>query len=372
MNKKTLIIPIIAILALTGCNSKDTEKNTQENTEELGTIEIESTEDTAIENTEDSSKSVKYDSKDIDKLISLGEYKHVINISADEIAVSDEEVEEQMKSYLSENDKDENSGTVKSGDTINVDYAITIGDNVMSYSDIDITIGEDIIAPGVDETLIGQETGYTGTANIIYPEGYFDSNMVGKAASIDVTINYICSDVEEKEITDDLVKTSSNGKYNTVEELRQASREIVENSKKSIYYYDILEKVKENSKITGDISSYVDDEYENSLQEYEDYCIYYNTTMEETAKTYGYEDEDSFKEYLKTSSEDYVKEKLVIYKLAKDLNITVSEEEYNQYVDELKEQYTEEEIESLFSESYGKYVLLYGKVLNELVDLQIN
>lgn len=373
MKKTTLLIPLVAILALTGCNSSN---DIKESTEELGTIEIEeSIENESTEKsstTKEENEETQYSSNNIDELVSLGEYKHIITISAEDIAASEEEITDQMKTYLSDNSKDGNTGTVKSGDTINVNYSITIGSNTMSYNDIDITIGEDIIAPGVDEKLIGQETGYSGIINIVYPEGYFDTNMVGKAASIDVTINYICSDINNIEITDDLVKTTSDGKYNTVDELRQASKEIIETNKKSAYYYDIMEKVKENSKITGDISSYVDDEYENTLQEFEDYCIFYNTTMEETAKLYGYDDEDSFKEYLKTSSEDYVKEKLIIYKLAKDLDISISTEEYNQYVDELKEQYTEEEIESLYSESYAKYVLLYEKVLNQLVDLQIN
>jgi FKBP-type peptidyl-prolyl cis-trans isomerase (trigger factor) len=102
------------------------------------------------------------------------------------------------------------------------------------------------------------------------------------------------------------------------------------------------------------------------------YAETYGIEEDEMYTMYGYSSWDELYDYLEESSEEYVKEKLVLYKLADVLDITLTRQDYEDYNDDLREQYTEEELTELQSDDYTTYSILYDKVTTELVYLQIS
>jgi len=91
-----------------------------------------------------------------------------------------------------------------------------------------IEIGADNI-PGFDEQLLGMTKGETKTFTLTYPTDYPDAEMAGEEAEFTVTVNEI-HEKQVPELDDALAQKLSNGRYQTVEDLRREMRVDMEKS----------------------------------------------------------------------------------------------------------------------------------------------
>lgn len=330
--RKKIIIPIILVLgfSLAACG-KDTNENT---TEQIGTIDVESTE-TNTENLSSELGEINTQTPDID----LGDYE------IPEITVDDSVIDSQLDYYLSESA----NRTIADGDSINVSYTITVGDNSTSYENIDIIIGEESIAPGIDEELKGQVAGYSSVLSIAAPDGTM--------TTIDITINSV-----SPQLTNSYIQNLTNGEYKTVDEFKQYLKESNEYSSKIEASITLIDNLKNNIQLTMDNETMVSDEIRKLTEEYSSY----GETMNDVAISFGFEDENSFNSYIREQAEDAVKEKLVYEQLASDMVISVSEEDIENYKKELTQYYTTEEINNMYSYDDIKYFVLQEKVFDAL------
>lgn len=91
-----------------------------------------------------------------------------------------------------------------------------------------IEIGADNI-PGFDEHLLGLSKGETKTFVLTYPEDYPDAELAGEEAEFTISVNEI-HEKQIPELDDALAQKLSNGRYQTVDELRREMRVDMEKS----------------------------------------------------------------------------------------------------------------------------------------------
>jgi trigger factor len=91
-----------------------------------------------------------------------------------------------------------------------------------------IEIGADNI-PGFDEQILGMTKGETKTFTLTYPADYPDAELAGEEAEFTVTVNEV-HEKQTPELDDALAQKLSNGRYQTVEDLRREMRVDMEKS----------------------------------------------------------------------------------------------------------------------------------------------
>lgn len=344
--KKRFFILTISLLLLVGCGK-----------ENIPTEKIVSSE--------------KQEEINYDEYIRIGEYKHVTEVPDSNI--TDEYIDNLLESYLAiyaEVDTEKKKGTIESGQNINLSYSIDINGDNQDYNDANVYIGHEEIAPGIDEWLIGKDTGAIDSIEITYPSDYSDETLAGKKAKISVTVNYIVGEPTYKEIDDNFVKTISNETYNTVDEYRIGMKKSLSDSAKYEGGYYALMEVIGKAEIIKDITPLVNLEYERQKKFFQQFYDAGAKTEDTIYKEYGYETEEDYNNYLKEFAEEYTKTKLVVNKLAKELNISTTPEEVNEFRESLKESYTDNEINALYDDEELEYVKLQENVMMKLYEYQ--
>ena len=84
-------------------------------------------------------------------------------------------------------------------------------------------IGEGAVADGFDEGIVGMKAGETKELNLTFPEDYYDSELAGKSAVYQVTVQSIR---RTPELTDEWVAANTDSK--TVAEYRAAVQKELE------------------------------------------------------------------------------------------------------------------------------------------------
>lgn len=132
--------------------------------------------------------------------VKLGKYKGV-EVSKSDVAVTDEEVDEQINRERDNNARniEVTDRAVKDGDITTLDFEGFVdgvpfeGGKGENYP---LTIGSGAFIPGFEEQLIGAEIGNEVEVNVTFPEDYQAENLKGKAAVFKCTIK----EIKEKQL----------------------------------------------------------------------------------------------------------------------------------------------------------------------------
>ena len=235
--------------------------------------------------------------------------------------------------------------TVAEKDLVNIDYEGKMnGETFEGGSDTGyhLLIGSHSFIEGFEEGLVGKKVGETVTLNLKFPDDYAQKDFAGKDVVFSVTINSI--DQEEKitydTMTDDYVKENLKTYYNveTKDALISALKEEYEHQLKDAKDNDtqqaVLKKLTEEGKITlpdglldKSVQEYkknIEDNAKNNNMSYEDYLKqYYNNMTDE-----------EFTKEIQTSCEANLKQELALQRVIYDQKITVSDSDFNDFVDQ--------------------------------------
>ena len=193
MKKKTLglLAAILSVCMLAGCGAKDTGDGT-------GAATDAGTESTALKD------------MDVDKYVTLGEYKGLA-VSVDTVEVDEDEWDTLVNNVYYGNITAENGGimdrAVETGDTVNIDYegkkddVAFDGGTAQGY---DLTIGSGSFIAGFEDGLIGVMPGETVDLDLTFPENYGNSDLAGQAVVFTVTVNYI-QPAQDGEFSDEII-----------------------------------------------------------------------------------------------------------------------------------------------------------------------
>ena len=278
----------------------------------------------------------KYDFYDYDlsEYLELGEFKG-IEISADEIAVTDEEAIETIHEFLVENNAVSRAPVtdrpVQKGDVANIDYVGTrdgvafAGGTAQGY---DLEIGSGKFIPGFEDGLIGAKIGETVALDLTFPENYKSSELAGADVVFTVTINSI-QGYSYPEINDEFIANNFSSEYKT-------AAEFIEDIKTSNSAEKKWTLVRDKMLDSANVLKYPDKElasYENELNSnYQRYADSYGITLEQFVQNYMGMSYGTFMQQVTEYAQGEVKTQMVCVAIARRDGIELSEEEFNEYV----------------------------------------
>ena len=274
--------------------------------------------------------------------VTLGEYKGVKGKMLDTVA-TDEDVEAELKNMQDRNSRLVTIEDRKSqmGDTCDINFEGFVdgvafeGGKGENYP---LELGSNSFIPGFEEQVAGRETGEEFDVNVTFPEEY-EPSLAGKEAVFKCKINEIKAK-EMPELDDEFAKDVS--EFDTLDELKEDLKKQISERKeanaKTDFENQIIDQIVEDMQaeipecmFTQKCDDMVQD-YAYRLQmqglDLNTYLGYLGQTMEQ------------FKEQFMEGAKHQVKVKLALDAIVKAENIEATEEEIEQEVAKLAEQYS--------------------------------
>ncbi|MCR5465904.1 MAG: trigger factor [Lachnospiraceae bacterium] len=274
--------------------------------------------------------------------VTLGEYKGV-TVDKIEISVSDEEIEEELKKTQEQNAREINieDRPVQDGDTAVIDYE-GFCDGVAfaggKGENHPLVIGSHSFIDGFEDQLIGKSIGEECDVNVTFPEQYHAEELAGKPAVFKCKVNAIKAK-ELPELDDEFASEVS--EFDTLAEYK-------EDIKKN------LTEKKEKEAKTKKEDQAVEKAVANATMEIPEAMI--QSTQEQMAEDFAYRlqsqglkleqyfqftglNQKTFLEQMKPQAEKRINTRLVLEAIVKAENITVSDEEIEEELKKMSEQY---------------------------------
>lgn len=317
---------------------------------------------------------------DLSDYVKLGTYKGVaVDVASYE--VTDEEIQQHVLMARSNYaEAKEKTGPAAMTDQVVIDYVGYL-DGVAfeggTAEDQDLTLGSGAYIDGFEDGLVGVKPGETVTLNLTFPNPYPNNpDLAGKPVQFVVTVNRIFEQVLP-DYTDAFVLSYYG--YESTASFEAALRASLEEQYASEQLYERISQVWNKVMNEAEILQIPQAEYDAKVAEYTEYYTsqaeaqgislneYASTVMGMTVKEY--------QDWLETTINDTIKEELVLYYIAREENITVSNEEYQDGAAEYAAYYglgSVLELESYFDVEEIKQSLLFDEVLEYLADQAIS
>lgn len=359
----------LSMSLMTGCGDKgknDDKKDTTTQSEATAT-------DAADENSETIGQLVDYYSQNVE----LGNYKGIEYTKAD-VDVTDDDVQKKVDEFvdgLATYDKDTTS-KAKSGDTVNIDFVGTVdgeefdGGNT-NGSGYDLVLGSGSFIDGFEDQIVGHKAGDTFVVKVTFPEDYGRDNLNGKDAEFKTTLNYIKID-KPATYNDELV--AANTDYKTTKEYEESVKESLKADKAAAalaseqrdIMVNVMAKCKINDLPAEEIQANTDQLITSIKSQAESYGMDYATYIK---LYYGYDDEDEFAQQVYEICQESLREKMVMCAIAKAENVTVTDQETEDYLNDYAKNNNVDvdSIKNSITDLDIKYNALAYKVMNDVL-----
>lgn len=292
--------------------------------------------------------------------VTLGQYKD-IEVKKDEVNVTDEDVENEIKSIQERNAEwvVKEEGEVEEGDTAVIDYEGFI-DGVAFEGGKDekhsLVIGSKQFIPGFEDQVKGMKVNEEKDIVVTFPEDYHAKELAGKEATFKVVVHEIKFRTLP-EVNDELAKDAGIDGVETLEDLKTNIKTRLQNQREAAaedkYTNELYEKVIENTPI--DVPAVmIENEVNAMLEEVKRNISSQGLDFDTFTKLTG-QDENAIREELRPQAESRVRFNLILEAIAKAEELTVSEEELDE---EFKQ----------IAQSYGKEVDEIKKMLSGVAD----
>lgn len=314
---------------------------------------------------------------DLSEYVTVGEYMGIEVERVDPEEVTDEDVQNEITSELeSKISWDEVDRPAENGDRVNIDYEGKVDGKTFdggSAQGYDLTLGDGAFIEGFEEGLVGASKGDTKELNLTFPDPYVNNEeLSGKAVVFTVKVNSV-SEENVPELNDDYVKSLKKD-YKTVEDYKKAVRadleEQAEESAKQAMMSTAWQKVMDSSEVI----KYPEDEVAKKQQEmkdyYEQYAESYGMSWDDFISMTGMT-EDQFNEEAKTYAEESVKEEMIMYTIARNENIAVTEGTYEEEAQKYVESLGYDSVEAL-EEAYDKDTIITSILWNEVFEFLLD
>jgi trigger factor len=224
-----------------------------------------------------------------------------------------------------------------------------------------------------EEQLLGAEAGETIEFDVTYDEDYDSERIAGKTIHYVVKINNVF-ELLDQELTDEYVEELTDSEYTTVEEFRQGCADMLMEDNKDRYVLTAgKQKLLEESEITGYPEEALEEDIEELREFYEGGASYVNMELADYLSTLTGRDKESSEEVLEQIAKDNLTEEMLIKAVAEKEEITLTDEEYEtyleEYLEELGDETTAEELEFAFGEENIKEAFTLKKTENYLLQL---
>lgn len=288
----------------------------------------------------------------------LGDYNDLVIEEVSE-EVTDEDIKAELDRQLEENARlvEITDRPVKAEDKVNIDFdGYLDGERFEGgkAEDYDLVIGSNTFIQGFEDQIIGHNVGDKFDVNVTFPEDYQAKEFQGKDAKFVVEINSI-TEKQLPELDDEFAKDIS--EYDSLEELKNNLREKLADDKKeyaqNMRENQAVEALVEKSEVTAPASMVnreIDYELQNLDQRLQGMGLTLSQYIELTKM-----DINQIRDQYRAQAEARVKANLVIDEVALKENIEVSDEEKEKELQETAKNYGVEDLEK-FKEIFSKNV----------------
>ena len=252
------------------------------------------------------------------------------------------------------------------GEVLTVDYAGKIDDVLFeggTGTDTAVEIGGTGFIPGFAEQLEGARPGEIRTINVTFPETYGNAALAGKAATFDITVKQLSTQIIPP-IDDDLAKKLGADDLAGI-------REVIANRQQQ--EYDGISRMRLKKSLLDALTGLADFPVPTSIAEQEFEQIWQQFEAAQKAGTQDEEDkgkdEDTLKAEYRAIAERRVRLGLLLAEIGRINNITVTEQELDRALYQRAMQYQGQEAQML--ELYRKYPQLANSVRGPLLEEKV-
>jgi len=259
--------------------------------------------------------------------------------------VTDEDVEKQLEQAQQRGARlVSTENEAKDGDTVNIDYSGAIDDVKFeggTDTGYNLKLGSNAFIDGFEEQLIGRKAGDELDVHVTFPEDYHAEALAGKEAVFAVKVNEVRFE-EKPEINDEFAQDIS--EFDTIDELKSdIMAKLIEQSdlRAEMETKDaILEKIYEANEF--DVPEVmVDDQLEEMLKDFEREIKQQGFKLEQYFQLTG-QAPNELRERIKEDAYKRVRMKLIIQNIARQQDIAASDEEMEEELGKMAEQYNME------------------------------
>ena len=302
--------------------------------------------------------------------VTLGEYKG-ITVEVDEFKTPEDAFQKSLDNLLSQSATTivVTDRKTEAKDIVVFDFEGFANGEKIEHGDAKnytLDLANSSFIPGFAEQLVGHELGEEFEINVTFPEEYHEKKLAGQPAIFKCKINEIKSKVLPK-LTDEFAQKI--GPFNSVDELKADIQKYLDNQKADIDRTNSEKAIFE--KIVGDAKveiqqSMINREADQLVEEYKQKLQMQGFTWEQAVEAQGY---DEIMNSLKEDAAIRVKNSLVIDKIAKVENITVSQADFTDKLNELSSMYQMDTATMVrqLSQTPGVLNALSQQALNEKV-----
>ncbi|PPA71565.1 trigger factor [Jeotgalibacillus proteolyticus] len=275
--------------------------------------------------------------------VKLGEYKG-LKVEKLETEVTEEDVAAELKT-IQERQAElvvKEEGSVENGDTVTLDFEGFVngeafeGGQAENYS---LEIGSGSFIPGFEEQLVGLSAGDEKDVEVNFPEEYHAEELAGKPAVFKVKIHEIKA--KELPALDDEFAKDADEEVESLEQLKEKTKNRLEEQKKNnaeaTLRDSLLEQASQNAEIEVP-EAMITTEVDRMLQEFEQRLSSQGMNLELYFQFSG-QDEEALRTQMKEDASKRVRTNLTLEAIADEENITVTEEDVNNELNKMTEQF---------------------------------
>ncbi|AKG35906.1 trigger factor [Paenibacillus durus] len=298
--------------------------------------------------------------------VTLGEYKG-IEVPAQQAEVTDEELGAELK-RLQERHAElvvVEDAPAASGDIAVIDFDGYVDGEAFEGGKAErhsLELGSNSFIPGFEDQVIGMATGDFKDVEVTFPEEYQAEHLAGKPAVFKVKLHEI-KRKQLPELDDEFAKDVS--EFETLDEYKEDLKKQLESRKA-----DELKGVKENAVVDKAAANaeveipqaMIDSEIQNMIRDFDMRLRQQGMNMDMFLSFSG-QTQDDLREQMKNDAEQRVRNNLVLEVIAKQENITVSDEEFEEELSKMAETYrrSPEEIRGILAAN-GSLDSLKGEI----------
>ena len=304
--------------------------------------------------------------------VTLGQYKG-LTVEVDEYKIPEDALQKSLDGLLEQH---ATTLIVTDRKTLNTDTIVFDFEGFSNGEKIEhgdaknftLDLANSSFIPGFAEQLADRALGEDFEINVEFPKEYHEKKLAGQPATFKCKINEIRAKVLP-ELNDEFAQKI--GPFKTVDDVKADIQKYLDTQKADIDRVNSEKAVFE--KVTGDAKvdiqqSMIDREADELVEEYRQKLTAQGFTWEQAVEAQGY---DNIMNQLKEDAAVRVKNSLVIDKIAKEENITVSQADFGAKLTELSQMYRMDAntLIKQLSQTPGVFNALSQQALNEKVTL---
>lgn len=303
----------------------------------------------------------------------LGKYEGVAITAPEPYTVTEVDVDSYIQYYVLPSYIASVDDAAQLGDTVNIDYVGTkdgVAFDGGSAEGTDLELGSGRFIDGFEDGLVGHKKGEEVSLDLTFPEDYFNEDLAGAEVVFDVTIN----DVKRvPELTDGLaaeIDPNSTTAEEYVENVRAMLQENEDFTEHQNLSYLAISAVVEDSEVEPSeeavewkISDLIVNYYEPMLNQSYGFGLAEMLSMQAVTL-------EEFRDQLREAATQEVSQLLVADEIAKEQNLTVGEQEledfaarYHMTLQDMLTNYSQEELDALVKEQLAMdYIVEHAEI----------